>query len=68
VQGIRTAGYQVKQQRAEDRGRVAAITEGMSNNEYPMANAEVRKQRAEEVAKRFFALLGMTCQFAIDDC
>jgi len=39
----------------------------MSNNEYPMANAEVRKQRAEVVAKRFFTLLGMACQFAIDD-
>jgi len=54
-------------QRTEDRGWVAAITEGMSNNEYPMANAEVRKQRAEVVAKRFFTLLGMACQFAIDD-
>jgi len=39
----------------------------MSNNKYPMANDEVRKQRAEDITKRFFALLGMTCQFAIDD-
>lgn len=31
----------------------------MSNNEYPMANAEVRKQPAEDIAKRFLALLGM---------